>query len=137
MIPIFRAKKFNSDDWVQGYYYSATTNYHYITSGKSNITGEWTSTGYDLLKDRIDPDTLGIHFPNMLDEDNNKIFASLNKTAIGGDILVNGDFRTIAFYDEETSSIYLKEYGSHIAAWEYKHFKIVGINEREIHEYND
>ena len=36
----------------------------------------------------IDPTTLSIHFPDMLDSQENKIFASLQEDGKGGDIIL-------------------------------------------------
>lgn len=76
MIPIFRAKKLDSDEYVQGWYSSPI-----LISGKlyvsiTNTNGEFS----------IDTTTLSIHFPDMLDSQGNKIFASLQENGKGGDI---------------------------------------------------
>jgi len=46
--------------------------------------------GYIQLSDNVfevDKDTRSIHFENMIDINDNKVFASLNKSGIGGDLL--------------------------------------------------
>ena len=78
MIPIFRAKKLDSDEYVQGWYSSPI-----LISGKlyvsiTNTNGEFS----------IDTTTLSIHFPDMIDSQGNKIFASLQEDGKGGDIIL-------------------------------------------------
>ena len=73
MIPIYRAKKINSDEYVEGYYVESI-NY------KSNIQ---VNNSYFQ---EIDPTTLAIHFPDMIDSQGNKIFASLSEDGKGGDM---------------------------------------------------
>ena len=83
MIPIFRAKKLDSDEYVKGWYSSPI-----LISGKlyvsiTNTDGEFS----------IDTTTLSIHFPDMIDSQGNKIFASLQEDGKGGDIFILGDIR--------------------------------------------
>ena len=81
-LPIFRAKKINSDEYVSGYLkftkYNNRTEYiiNYVYDS-SSVFGEC----------EIDQTTLAIHFPDMIDSQGNKIFASLSKDGKGGDIL--------------------------------------------------
>ena len=82
MIPIFRAKKLDSDEYVKGWYSSPI-----LISGKlyvsiTNTDGEFS----------IDTTTLSIHFPDMLDSQGNKIFASLQEDGKGGDICSVNDY---------------------------------------------
>ena len=84
-IPIFRAKKIDSDKYVVGYY-SPDKNYQehihtifYFDIGDFNVDRKTTT--------QIDPITLAIHFPDMLDSQGNKIFASLREDGKGGDIV--------------------------------------------------
>lgn len=87
MIPIFRAKKIDSDEYVSGYLkftkYNNKTEYviNYVYDS-SSIFGEC----------EIDPTTLSIHFPNMLDRKGNKIFASLQEDGKGGDLVVSKSY---------------------------------------------
>jgi len=71
MIPIYRAKKIGSDEYVEGYYFPQF-NTHYIFNGESI---------------EIDPSTLAINFPDMTDSEGTKIFASLSEDGKGGDKL--------------------------------------------------
>ena len=84
-IPIYRAKKIDSDEYVIGFYSSAYDVHHYIITHlgvdtKVNVVFKMST---DIHK--IDPTTLAIHFPDMLDGQGNKFFASLSKNGIGGD----------------------------------------------------
>ena len=83
-IPIYRAKKIDSDEYVEGYLIS-----HYIF--KEWIDDFWTSYGETMSNKaevyNIDVSTLAIHFPDMLDSQGNKIFSSLQEDGKGGDII--------------------------------------------------
>jgi len=74
-IPIYRAKKIDSDEWVEGYYFFT----------KAYGTHKIYPVGKDYKEIKIYPNTLSIHFPNMLDKNGKKIFASLSKDGVGGD----------------------------------------------------
>ena len=78
-IPIYRAKKIQSDEYGVGYYTEKVKQYpgrHYIHF----------NNGYTETYERIDPKTLAIHFKDMVDSEGNKIFASLSEDGKGGDI---------------------------------------------------
>jgi len=70
-IPIYRAKKLTSDEYVEG---------SYCDGNIIDIDYEGFQTWTE-----IDTTTLAIHFPDMLDSEDNKIFASLNEDGRGGD----------------------------------------------------
>ena len=53
----------------------------------------------------IDPTTLAIHFPDMLDSQGNKIFASLSKDGRGGDIV---EFEHIEYLEDDEPSYMIK-----------------------------
>lgn len=74
MIPIYRAKKIDSDEYVIGFYIFDGAR-HFLLADKGN-----------LVQIQIDVLTLAIHFPGMLDSQGNKIFASLQEDGKGGDI---------------------------------------------------
>ena len=95
-IPIYRAKKIDSDEYIIG---------STIIKNKMWTSGKGYHDVFYILKDenvsiltrfpvyypdvvRVDPTTLAIHFPDMLDSQGNKIFASLNEDGKGGDILL-------------------------------------------------
>lgn len=78
MIPIFRGKKIGlNNSYIIGFYQQ------YIEGFQDNIFHEINNT-------LIDPTTLAIHFPDMLDSQGNKIFASLSKDGKGGDMTNKG-----------------------------------------------
>ena len=88
MIPIFRAKKLDSDEYVEGEYSDTLflcmgdIQGHYISYKKINVVGKKIT-----LQESIDPTTISIHFSDMLDSKGNKIFASLQEDGRGGDIV--------------------------------------------------
>ena len=75
-IPICRAKKIDSDEYVIGWYSSPI-----IIEGKLYLS----ITNQDG-EHRIDTTTLSIHFPDMIDSQGNEIFASLQEDGKGGDL---------------------------------------------------
>jgi len=72
-IPIYRAKKRDSEEWVKGYLFKRDEYFFIMVSA------------YDVY--RVDPSTLSISFQNMIDKNGKKIFASLSRGGIGGDII--------------------------------------------------
>ena len=108
MMPIFRAKKLDSDEYVKGYLvraddYDADVDedqvIYFIMDKMENYR---TSEVWDFVQNsRIDPTTLSIHFPNIIDSQGNKIFASLQEDGKGGDVLNSGYSEVvIAVYEE-------------------------------------
>jgi hypothetical protein len=101
-IPIYRAKQIDSDKYVEGYYfhqewigdYPSEDSEEREEKTKHFITGFTTHDIWDdeeghfkfMGIDEIDATTLAIHFPDMLDNQGNKIFASLSEDGKGGDI---------------------------------------------------
>ena len=81
-LPIYRAKKIDSDEYVMGWYSSPI-----IIEGKTYLSITNKDGEY-----RIDTTTLSIHFSDMLDSQGNKIFASLQKNGRGGDICSVNDY---------------------------------------------
>lgn len=118
MIPIFRAKKIDSDEYVKGFYiYNKDENKHYIFSDTYFdliIKTEWCHEGISIEQfTKIDITTLAIHFPDMLDSQGNKIFASLSEDGKGGDICYVrdfscGDLQGIARYEDNYFRIHRK-----------------------------
>lgn len=84
-IPIYRAKKIDGDEYVIGFYSSAYDIHHYVITylGVDTKTSIVCEMSTDIHK--IDPTTLSINFPDMLDSQGNKIFASLSEDGKGGD----------------------------------------------------
>lgn len=81
-LPIYRAKKIDSDEYIEGFYLDTVEFLGKILKNKNGYIsrdGQWAV---------VDKSTLSIHFPDMLDSQGNKIFASLQKNGKGGDILL-------------------------------------------------
>ena len=81
-LPIYRAKKIDSDEYVVGWYSSPI-----IIEGKTYLSITNKDGEY-----RIDTTTLSIHFSDMLDSQGNEIFASLQKNGRGGDVCSLNDY---------------------------------------------
>ena len=97
-IPEYRAKCIGSDEYIIGYYTEKVKEYpgkHYIHF----------NNGYTETYERIDPTTLAIHFPNMIDSEGIKIFASLSDNGKGGDIV---EFEHIKYLEDDEPSYMIK-----------------------------
>ncbi len=122
-IPIFRAKKIDSSEYIIGYLEEHNTNDFYISLMPNEV---------DAYK--IDPTTLAIHFPSMVDSNGNKIFASLQEDGKGGDKFILGDKRLkyIAnIYHNQLMGYQQGTYGSRIGQGyaETNQWKVIGIQE--------
>jgi len=84
MMPIYRAKEKNSDEYAIGYYMPTLDNRHFIHAYIEIGVFEAICT---IAWVEIDLSTLAINFPDMIDKDDTKIFASLSKDGKGGDCL--------------------------------------------------
>ena len=86
MIPIYRAFSETFDKYILGVPYFSDGRYYMLVDdcNKNNNIG---SGSYP-----IDETTLAIHFPDMLDSQGNKIFASLQEDGKGGDICSVNDY---------------------------------------------
>jgi len=119
-IPIYRAKKIDSDDWVEGY----LTNDFWIGIDQRDYTI------YNVQKEksyRIDIGTLAIHFTNMIDKNGKKIFASLSEDGVGGDIR---DSNWVIFYSDGCiKHRSLDDELEHISNYRiFKDFEVIGIH---------
>lgn len=122
-IPIYRAKKIDSDEYKIG----QLTNLiipdieiineneqkdiereaYFITKGSlcRYVGNSYEYCGENRFNymiselNEIDPTTLSIHFKDMKDSQGNKIFASLNKGSKGGDILEFDEMKETVSYD--------------------------------------
>lgn len=129
-IPIFRAKEKDSDKYVEGFYVE-------VGSAKHIYCNENIGFGTYL----IDPSTLAIHFPDMLDSQGNKIFASLSEDGKGGDVGMNPDYddnRYVFIYSKSAYEFGIKLIQTDsIGCWEYSPlqeedldlFEVEGIQE--------
>lgn len=128
-IPLFRAKKLNSNEYVIGNYNQYIQNgkvYHCIM-----IVGSYPSPFDNTFL--IDIETLSILFNDMVDTQGNKIFASLNKDGKGGDICYvydfsYGDLQGIAKYKNHSFVIDRKGKSMGIS-FTSKDIKVIGIQE--------
>ena len=94
-IPIYRAKKIDSDEYINGTYVSSFYKY-YIANSNCIHENDYNQIVFDEgYFEEIDPSTLSIHFPDMLDSEGNEVFASLSEDGKGGDILLYDDKRDI------------------------------------------
>ena len=84
-IPVYRAKEIDSEEYVEGYVTYGINQTSILTP--ISRFGEFTIW-------KIDPLTLAIHFPDMLDREGNKIFASLSEDGKGGDIIEHTNILT-------------------------------------------
>lgn len=112
-IPIYRAKKIDSDEYVVG---------DLIKKGKWFFIAIQdtidSNNAYDLLTFvdngnifEIDSSTLAIHFPDMIDGQGNKIFASLSEDGKGGDILEFVERKDYSDVINKVSSVVIKYTG--------------------------
>ena len=104
MIPIFRAKKLDSDKYIIGQYIETefsneeycdieeqeTIIKHCIIKDFRTVHDDYEYCNFDITE--IDIATLAIHFPDMIDSQGNKIFASLQKNGRGGDVCSVNDY---------------------------------------------
>ncbi len=122
-LPIYRAKKIDSDEYVKGWYSEPI-----IIEG--NLYLNITSKNGTF---RIDPTTLAIHFSDMLDRQGNKIFASLSEDGKGGDICYvrdfsYGDLQGVARYEDNCFRVHRKGKAMGISL-KCRDIKVIGIQE--------
>lgn len=98
-LPIYRAKKIGSDEYIEGFYVEVGSAGHIYNN---DLKGFGTYL--------IDPTTLAIHFPDMLDSNGNKIFASLNEDGKGGDRLYYEDDCQPYICEHSSDGTFLFEY---------------------------
>ena len=163
MILIFRAKKTDSDEYIigdlfDGKYIIAKSELNRDISEalkhirediltKDCISAECKNEHHLLNKMlnkllvnerlehiyEIDPTTLSIHFPDMIDSQKNKIFASLQKDGKGGDVCsvndyIDGELNGVAIYQNYGFRIHRigKAMGISFTS---KDIKIIGIQQ--------
>ncbi len=114
--------------WVYG---SLVTTNSFIKQRPKQHTKTWIVESafgnggwFNILKrSYVKPDTVAIHFPKMIDKNGKKIFASLNDSGIGGDIVLN--------FDKEQGALVFDEFGSIQYYEQFENFEVVGIQEHE------
>ena len=93
MIPIFRAKKIDNDEYVIfNSFYEYENKYYAINKIINQTIDGWFTNVMIPLTYKIDLTTISIHFPDMLDSQGNKIFASLSEDGKGGDIVISKSY---------------------------------------------
>ncbi len=118
-LPIYRAKKRDSETYVEGHLLGEET------IGTLNFAGHVPE---EILLDTytVDMSTLAIHFQGMISSQGTKIFASLGE--YGGDIVVEAEDETnggtMVFFDR-----YLQPM-SYLGNYDYSFFKVVGIQKK-------
>ena len=114
-IPIYRAKEKKTNRYIIGYeFYNHIEDEYYITH-------QLTGNNY-----RVDKSTISIHFPDMLDSQGNKIFASLQEDGKGGDIMQDDEYIGIAKYID---CQFVVEYENCIDNIDNGNFDVIGIQE--------
>lgn len=101
-IPIFRAKKIDSGEYIEGICVNDNLMVEYIFQ-KNYYSPHIAETS------EIDLSTLSIHFPNMLAGDSNdydstgekdlRVFASLQEFGKGGDIITDGEYDFVPIFN--------------------------------------
>ena len=145
MKTIFRAKRLDSDKYIIGQYIETefsneehcdieeqeTSIKHCIIKDFRTVHDDYEYCNFDITE--IDIATLAIHFPDMLDSQGNKIFASLQEDGKGGDICqtidyLNGTLNGVAIYDNFSFRIHRigKAMGISFTS---KDIKIIGIQQ--------
>lgn len=102
-IPIYRAKKIDSDEYIEGFFLFQEESRECIEI--CQIYNSKIRATYE-----VDISTLAIHFPDMLDSQGNKIFASLSEDGKGGDILYYEDDCQPYICEHSSNGTFLFEY---------------------------
>ena len=114
-LPIFRAKKLGTEnEYVIGFYEGWEEKHFIVTSPKEFF--------------KIDPATLSIHFPDMLDSQGNKIFASLQEDGKGGDI-IETELKRVCTTKYKEYFFYADNKDYHCNCFGFIHSKIIGIQQ--------
>jgi len=120
-IPVYRGKKIDSDEYFEGLLVKGNSD-----TGKEAFFIQECDFWMEI---QIDPTTLAIHFPDMIDSQGNKIFASLSEYGKGGDIGQNDDYgynKYVFIYNAEAFEFGIKliiEENTEKECWEYECLK--------------
>lgn len=131
-IPIYRGLRLGTENmYVQGYYiYSEYTNKHFMTQDLVKSQNHSHTGGYSLAHwFEVDPSTLSIHFPDMLDSQGNKIFASLSEDGKGGDICSPDGIEVYFCVQDGCTFLKNDEWEKEISRVAYNAFKVIGIQQ--------
>ena len=133
MIPIYRAKKIDSDEYVEGLLMKSNkgiTGYEVFCIQEDNFWREIP----------IDQNTLAIHFPNMIDKNGKKIFASLSEDGVSGDlitypyILFDGETKyrkMVATIDDSWDDFSCARHLGFDSPEEFSELEVIGIHKGE------
>lgn len=131
-IPIYRAKGVDRYGYVEGFLIKSFDVYYIVNDKASEICDSEGGTvlGYEISKEysdafKIDPTTLAIHFPNIIDIKGDKIFASLQEDGKGGDIVEYNGRQEIIKYSNGTIQTYMFRFED----LKELNFKAIGIQE--------
>ena len=124
MIPIFRAKKLDSDEYVEGNLVEFDDEYFIVKDTEGCYLA--SDCFHYLHYNEIDPTTISIHFPDMIDSQGNKIFASLQEDGKGGDIMQDDEYFGIAKYKD---CQFVVEYEDCIDNIDNGNFEVIGIQQ--------
>ena len=98
----------------------------YCIGFESLLDGEYTIIDQDGNCFECIYDTRAIHFENMIDSNNNPIFASLSEDGKGGDIMKDDEYYGIAKYKD---SRFVVEYENVEECLYEGNFEVIGIQE--------
>ena len=126
-IPIYRAKKIDNDEYVIfNSFYEYENKYYAINKIINQTIGGWFTNVMIPLTYKINPTTIAIHFPGMLDSQGNKIFASLQEDGKGGDKMRCDEYYGIAKY---LDCEFVVEYENVLENINNQNFEVIGIRE--------
>ena len=134
-IPVYRAKKIDSDEYVIfNSFYEYEKKYYAINKIINQTIDGWFTNVMIPLTYKIDPTTLAIHFPDILDSQGNKIFASLREDGKGGDILyykskIDLVTKTILYFENYRLITHSKGENTFRDKESLSKFEIIGIKE--------
>ena len=126
-VPIYRAEKIDSDEYVIGNLIEDEGVFYIIKNPVvTHFNGLQQLTGECEYLDRVDPTTLAINLPDMLDSQGNKIFASLSASGKGGDIMKDDEYYGIAKY---VDCKFVVEYENCFDVIDEGNFEVIGIQQ--------
>ena len=126
-IPIFRSYELDTAFLIEGSYIKENGFYMNNTIPDYNKpVVRHKICDEDGIYHEVSKDYLAIHFPDMLDSQGNKIFASLSASGKGGDIMKDDEYYGIAKYKD---SRFVVEYENVEECLYEGNFEVIGIQE--------
>lgn len=102
---LFRGKRVDNGEWVEGYYVCVGNKYHYILSGKIDLLN-----GVGFEKYEVIPETVS-QYPGLTDKNGKKTFEHAivtdKKTGIVG-VIVSGIYEECPEYYADHNGYYIK-----------------------------